>query len=119
MARPRTKCSSLPWTKARCRDNASIDLAGIGRINSMRLEIFQVAKRERSLVCRRQDHFRRVPCVKRFFPSRCAKAPAIAGLQPRKAPLKVWCGEVVAGRLGKGQEFCRQNDANGVRTDVL
>ena len=47
-------------------------------------------------------------------PARGTDAPAVAGLEPRKAILRERRGKIVAERLGGGEERRIDNAANGV-----
>jgi len=62
---------------------------------------------------------RRGPGFEGFAPARGAEAPAVARLKSRKAELRAWRGEVVAGRLGKGEELGGRLDADRVQADIF
>ena len=91
-------------------------LVGIDRV---RLQIFQVAKRETRFMRRRQNDLWCMTGIERLLPPRCAQAPLVAGLQAGKAELQVGSRKIVSCCLGKRQELSRQDDANRVRPDVL
>jgi hypothetical protein len=92
---------------------------GLVSIHSMRLEIFQIAKRQACLVRSREYDLRCMPRVERFLPTRRAEAPSVAGLQTRKSELQVRRREIVADRLGKRQKIGRHYHAHRVRANVL
>lgn len=91
----------------------------LSSIDRVRLQIFQVTKRETRFMRRRQHNLRSVPGIERFLPPRCAEAPFVAGLQTGKPKLKIGRRQVVAGRFRERQELGRQYNTNRVRPDVL
>src|SRR5215472_1377871 len=70
-------------------------------------------------MCRGQPDLRRLACIKRLLPTRRAKAPTIAGLEPGKAEGRHRRREVVAGGLGKGEEFGIHAHADRVHAKIL
>ena len=59
------------------------------------------------------------PGLERLAPARGAQAPAIAGLEPGKIEIGLRRREVVAARLGEGEELRRHLDADRVQPDIL
>ena len=70
-------------------------------------------------MCSAQHHARRVPCLQRFLPSRCAQAPAITGLQSRKAEFRDRRREIIAAGLRIFKKSRGHDGAHGVAADVL
>jgi hypothetical protein len=113
---PRSAFAQLPEARL---DFLPLTTSGFVGIYCMRLQIFQVTKRETRFMRCRQNNLRSVPSIERFLPPRCAEAPLVARLQPGKPKLQIGRRQVVSGRLREGQEFGCQNDANRVRPDIL
>jgi hypothetical protein len=91
-------------------------LVGVDRV---RLQIFQVTKREACFMRRSENNLRSMPGIERFLPPRCAEAPFVAGLQAGEAKLQIGSRQIVTSRFREGQEFSRQDNADCVRPDVL
>jgi len=82
----------------------------------MRLQFFQVHELEGGGMRRLQVHWRRDAGLQRLFPTRHAKAPAVALLQAGKVGTR--CDKVISTRAGKKQELLRHPGANRVQTRV-
>jgi hypothetical protein len=91
-------------------------LVGVDRV---RLQIFQVAKRQARFMRRRQDHFRSVPGVECFLPPWGTQTPLVAGLQTGKSKLQVGSRKIVSCCLGECQKLGGKDDANRVRPHVF
>src|SRR4051812_27510332 len=68
--------------------NSRLRRALVG-VDCVRLKIFQVTKRETGFMGRSQNYLWCMTGIERFLPPRCAEAPFVAGLQTRKAELKI------------------------------
>src|SRR5271167_173194 len=66
-----------------------------------------------------QNHARRTPCLQRLLPARCAKTPAISGLQSRKAEFRDRSRKIIAVGLRKLKKTRGHDRANGVAGDVI
>src|SRR5215472_1667148 len=55
----------------------------------------------------------------RLLPARRTEAPAVARLQAGKTPLRHRRREIVAARLGEGEEFRGHDDANRMAAGIL
>src|SRR5262245_21442361 len=66
-----------------------------------------------------EDDTRRGPGLERFAQARGAQAPAIAGLQPWEVEVRLRRREIVAARLGEGQELRRDFDADRMQPEIL
>ena len=66
-----------------------------------------------------EKHTRRHLVLMRFEPSRCAKAPAVTGLQTWEPELGSWRGEIIASESRKLEELPGQPYAHGVRSEIL
>ena len=65
-----------------------------------------------------QNHLRRTSCLERLLPSKHAKAPLIAGLQPWKLVPGDGRAQVIAFGLGESQKFLGHDGADRVRAGV-
>src|SRR6202453_2573818 len=70
-------------------------------------------------MCSAQHHARRMPCLQRFLPARCAQTPPITGLQSRKAEVRNRRREIIAAGLRKLKKTRGHDGAHGVAADVL
>src|SRR5579859_5812970 len=90
-----------------------------GQVDGVLLQIGQQAVIQRALLGRAQHDAGRGVGIQRFLPARRAKAPAVSRLQSRKAELRMWRGQVVAGGLAEGEELSSHDSADRVAAVVL
>src|SRR6266404_5310211 len=57
--------------------------------------------------------------IERLLPAAGAQAPAVARFEPGEAVLRQGRAEVVAVRLGEGEELRRHDHTDGVQADIL
>src|SRR5260221_4584528 len=87
-------------------------------LHRVALQVFQRNEFERGDVAGREDDRRGPAGVKRLFPARDAKAPAVARLEARELVLGDWRGQIVADDPAEGEELGGRLDANGVESVV-
>src|SRR5689334_15573056 len=130
---PRNSASAtvFPSWDLRLKSGAGVPMSGmdariaefrrrkLGQIDRVFLEVVQRAVVERAFMRRPQHDLRRHAGVQRLLPAGRAEAPAVAGLQARKAVLREGRREIVAGALGVGEELGGDDAADGVAADIL
>jgi Peptide methionine sulfoxide reductase len=88
-------------------------------IDGVALEVSKLDDLERGLMRRRENDPWRAPRHEGFTPPRGAKAPAVSGLEAGKAVLRARCREIVAPRLGEGEELFSHLDADGMQAQIF
>ena len=95
------------------------DAASQSRSTARRFRSASEQMLKRTFMRSPQDHARRLPCLQRFLPPRCAQTPAITGLQSRKAEFRDRRREVIAAGLRKLEKSHGHDGAHGVAAGVL
>ncbi len=101
-----------------CVQNCEVKRASVG-VDRMRLQVFQIAKRQTSFMRRCQHDLRCEAGLQRFLPARRTQAPLVARLQSWKTPLQIGSRKIVPGRFRKCQKLGRQHHADRMRTHIL
>src|SRR5262249_25400908 len=90
-----------------------------GKIDGVALQVLKRDDLERRLMGRCENDTRCAACLQRLAPARGAQAPAVAGLEPRKAKVELRRRQIVAARFGKFEELCRYLDDHRMQPEIL
>ncbi len=90
-----------------------------GEVQGETLEIGERAVVESAFVSSPQDHAGRAARLQCFAPAGRTQAPAVAGLEPRKAELGHRRRKIIAARFGKLEKLGSHDGADRVAADVF